>query len=130
MQRAFDHFEELEMLGGCIYVGDQLVGLYATARRSTTTPSTPTSKRPTPSYDGAFTIINKLFAEHLPERFTLINREEDLGIDGLRQSETLLPPRRHPAQIHGHTTCTPTKSPAKSCGPRPSATTNSSSTRS
>ena len=25
MQRAFDHFEELEMLGGCIYVGDKLV---------------------------------------------------------------------------------------------------------
>ena len=38
-------------------------------------------------YDGAFTIINKLFAQHLPERFTLINREEDLGIEGLRRAK-------------------------------------------
>ena len=34
-------------------------------------------------------------AEHLPERFTLINREEDLGIDGLRQSKLSY----HPAVI-------------------------------
>ena len=25
MQRAFEHFEELEMIGGCIYVGDKLI---------------------------------------------------------------------------------------------------------
>ena len=46
-------------------------------------------------YDGAFTIINKLFAQHLPARFTMINREEDLGIDGLRQSKLSY----HPAVI-------------------------------
>ena len=34
-----------------------------------------------------FNDINKLFAQHLPERFTLINREEDLGLEGLRQAK-------------------------------------------
>ena len=86
MQRAFDHFEELEMLGGCIYVGDKLVAFTFGSAVNDHTFDTHVEKADT-DYDGAFTIINKLFAEHLPERFTLINREEDLGIDGLRQSK-------------------------------------------
>lgn len=38
-------------------------------------------------YDGAFTMINRLFAQHLPPHYTLIDREEDLGLEGLRQSK-------------------------------------------
>ena len=94
MQRAFDHFEELEMLGGCIYVGDKLVAFTFGSAVNDHTFDTHVEKADT-DYDGAFTIINKLFAEHLPERFTLINREEDLGIDGLRQSKLSY----HPAVI-------------------------------
>ena len=94
MQRAFDHFEELEMLGGCIYVGDKLVAFTFGSAVNEHTFDTHVEKADT-DYDGAFTIINKLFAEHLPERFTLINREEDLGIDGLRQSKLSY----HPAVI-------------------------------
>ena len=85
MQRAFDHFEELEMLGGCIYVGDKLVAFTFGSAVNEHTFDTHVEKADT-DYAGAFTIINKLFAEHLPERFTLINREEDLGLDGLRTS--------------------------------------------
>ena len=86
MQRAFDHFEELEMLGGCIYVGDKLVAFTFGSAVNDHTFDTHVEKADT-DYDGAFTIINKLFAQHLPERFTLINREEDLGLDGLRQAK-------------------------------------------
>jgi hypothetical protein len=38
-------------------------------------------------YDGAFTMINKLFAATIPEQYTYVNREEDLGIEGLRQAK-------------------------------------------
>ena len=82
MQRAFDHFEELEMLGGCIYVGDKLV---------------------------AFTFGS-----------AVNDHTFDTHVEKPPSSSTNSRP----------STCTPTKSPAKSCGPRPSATTNSSSTRS
>lgn len=46
-------------------------------------------------FDGAFTIINKRFAEQLPPQYTLINREEDLGIPGLRHSKLSY----HPAAL-------------------------------
>ena len=37
--------------------------------------------------DGAFNIINQQFAAHLPEEFVYLNREEDMGLEGLRKSK-------------------------------------------
>lgn len=86
MLRAFEHFDELGLRGGCIYVGDRLVAFTYGSALNDHTFDTHVEKADT-GFDGAFTIINKLFAQHLPERFTLINREEDMGLDGLRQSK-------------------------------------------
>lgn len=86
MQRAFDHFEELGLKGGCLYVGDRLAAFTYGSAVNAHTFVTHVEKADT-SFDGAFTAINKLFAQHLPECFTLINREEDLGLEGLRQSK-------------------------------------------
>ncbi len=86
MQRAFEHFEELGLIGGCIYVGDRLAAFTYGSAVNDHTFDTHVEKADT-EFDGAFTVINKLFAQHLPERFTLINREEDLGLEGLRQAK-------------------------------------------
>ena len=86
MQRAFDHFEELEMLGGCIYVGDKLVAFTYGSPINDHTFCVHVEKADT-EYDGAFTIINREFVAHLSEQYTLIDREEDLGIPGLRQAK-------------------------------------------
>ena len=37
--------------------------------------------------EGAFAIINQQFAEHLPEQYIYINREEDMGLAGLRKAK-------------------------------------------
>lgn len=86
MQRAFAHFDELGMIGGCIFAGDRLAAFTYGSAVNEHTFDTHVEKADT-EFEGAFTAINKLFAEHLPERFTLINREEDLGLEGLRRAK-------------------------------------------
>ncbi len=86
MQRAFDHFEQLGLIGGCIYVGEQLVAFTYGSPINDHTFCVHVEKADT-EYDGAFTIVNQQFVAHLPAQYTLVNREEDLGIDGLRQAK-------------------------------------------
>ncbi len=86
MQCSFAHFEQLGMRGGCIYIDDRLAAFTYGSAVNNHTFVTHVEKADV-EYEGAFTIINKLFAQHLPERFTMINREEDLGIEGLRRSK-------------------------------------------
>ncbi|MCM1151762.1 MAG: GNAT family N-acetyltransferase [Alistipes sp.] len=86
MQLAFEHFDELGLRGGCIRVGDRLAAFTYGSAVNDHTFVVHVEKADT-AFEGAFTVINKLFAEHLPERFTQINREEDLGLEGLRHAK-------------------------------------------
>ena len=46
-------------------------------------------------------MINRLFAQHLPPHYTLIDREEDLGLEGLRQSKLSYHPPFPATETHG-----------------------------
>ncbi len=93
MQRGFEHFAELGLRGGCLYVGDRIVAFTYGSAVNAETFDIHVEKADT-RYDGAFTAINRLFAEHLPDTFKQINREEDLGLPGLRQAKLSYQPIR------------------------------------
>lgn len=83
---VFDHWEELHALGGVIYVGGRLVAFTYGAPIDNSRFDVCVEKADN-NYVGAYAAINNEFVNHLPENFVLINREEDLGIPGLRQAK-------------------------------------------
>jgi len=83
---ALHHFEELGLIGGGICVGDKIVAFSFGAPVNHNTFAVHIEKADI-NYDGAYAAINQEFASHIPEQYIYINREEDLGIPGLRQAK-------------------------------------------
>lgn len=86
MQYVLSHWEALEGRGGALLVGDRLIAFTFGSPINHDTFDICVEKADT-EYDGAFTVINRDFARSLPTRYTYINREEDLGISGLRKAK-------------------------------------------
>ncbi|KXB85390.1 hypothetical protein HMPREF3034_00242 [Prevotella sp. DNF00663] len=86
MTRAFDHWDELGLMGGTIWVDDKLIAFTYGTPINQTTFDICVEKADT-NYEGAFTIINQEFAKHIPEQYIYINREEDMGDEGLRRAK-------------------------------------------
>lgn len=86
IQRALKNFEALELVGGVLYVDDQVIAFTYGSAINDRIFCTHVEKADI-RYEGAYQMINCLFAQHLPGQFCLINREEDLGIAGLRKAK-------------------------------------------
>ncbi len=103
---AFENFEVLGLQGGVITIDDRVVAFTYGSAINDSTFCTHIEKCDT-SYMGIYSAINKLFAQSLPPQFTHINREEDMGIAGLRHSKLSYHPewleRKHTAiYLHDH----------------------------
>ena len=83
---APQHFKELDLMGGAIRIDNQLVAFTFGSPINQDTFGVHVEKADT-HYDGAYSIINQEFASRIPEQYLYINREEDLGIPGLRQAK-------------------------------------------
>ncbi|MFI3269588.1 MAG: GNAT family N-acetyltransferase [Rikenellaceae bacterium] len=86
MMRAFRHFEELGLRGGALYVEGKLAAFTYGSQINSDTFCVHVEKGEREVL-GCYTVINKLFAESLPDNFIYINREEDLGIEGLKRAK-------------------------------------------
>lgn len=93
IRRALGHFEELGIIGGTIFVDGKLVAFTYGGAINEQTFDVCVEKGDT-AYDGIYAIINHEFVKHLPENFQFINREEDLGIAGLRKAKLSYIPAR------------------------------------
>lgn len=86
MQRAFAHFDELGLRGGVLYADDRIAAFTYGSAIDGETFCTHVEKVDT-EIDGAGAMINRLFAQSLADEYRYINREEDLGLEGLRFSK-------------------------------------------
>ena len=83
---ALHHFEELGLTGGILHVDGKIAAFTFGMPINRDTFGVHVEKADT-SIDGAYTLINYEFANRIPEQYTYINREEDLGIEGLRKAK-------------------------------------------
>ncbi len=86
IERIFQHWESLDMYGGVIVVEGRIVAFSCGGAVTEDTFDTMIEKADR-NIDGAFNIINQEMAKHLPAQFRYINREEDMGLEGLRKSK-------------------------------------------
>ncbi len=83
---ALSHFEELGLTGGILHVDGKIVAFTYGMPINQDTFGVHAEKADT-SIEGAYAMINYEFSNRIPEQYTYINREEDLGIEGLRKAK-------------------------------------------
>ena len=86
METIFSNWDALGMIGGSIFVDGRMVAFTYGSAVTTDTLDVCVEKADR-HVEGAFAIINQQFAEHLQEQYIYLNREEDMGIPGLRQAK-------------------------------------------
>ena len=89
LNRAFAHWRELGMEGLVMYVGEQVVAMTMGSRLGDDTVDVHFEKADL-DYPGAYAVINRAFARHIREKYPqvkFLNREDDMGIEGLRKAK-------------------------------------------
>ena len=93
MRYAFAHWEALGLRGGVIRVEGEVAAFTFGAPIGRDTFGVHFEKADI-HVDGSYSVINQFFAASLPEEFLHVNREEDLGIPGLRQAKLSYNPEK------------------------------------
>lgn len=86
VKEALFHCIELKLLGGAVRVDGKVRAFAAGALINPETAVVHIEKADV-EYPGIYAVINQQFAEHVPAGVELINREEDLGLPGLRKAK-------------------------------------------
>lgn len=83
---ALHHFDELGLTGGMLRVDGKIAAFTFGMPINGDTFGIHVEKADT-TIEGAYAMINREFAKRIPEQYTYLNREEDLGIEGLRKAK-------------------------------------------
>lgn len=92
MRYVFDHWKELGGRGGILMDGSEVLAFTFGAPINYDTFDVCVEKADA-RVEGAYAMINREFVRHLPPEYILINREEDLGIEGLRKAKLSYQPQ-------------------------------------
>jgi hypothetical protein len=83
---ALENFDALGLQGGALKVNGKIVAFTYGSPINSSVFDIACEKADT-EIIGAYAMINNLFAKQIPENFVYLNREEDLGIEGLRKAK-------------------------------------------
>lgn len=85
--RVLQHWDRLPgMIGGAIHVADRIIA-YTVAEALTADSLVIHFEKGQNDYKGVYQAINQMFAANAPAQYRYINREQDLGNEGLRQAK-------------------------------------------
>lgn len=82
----FDNMEFLGLTGGAVFVDDSVVAFTLGSAINNVVYNIHTEKALS-GFEAAYTVINREFAARNAENYEYINREDDLGLEGLRKSK-------------------------------------------
>ena len=86
-KEAIEQFTELELQGAVYYIDEKPVAYCLGEIMGAGTVFIIKFEKAMDQYKGVYQYINQAFASDLPETITYINREQDLGDEGLRQAK-------------------------------------------
>lgn len=82
----FHNWDALDVRGGCIRVGGKMAA-FSVGEPLCGKMAVIHLEHADVNYEGAFAIMNQQFLEHEWQNFELVNREEDMGIPGMRKAK-------------------------------------------
>ncbi len=85
-REAFTYFEKLEVKGGAILI-DGKVEAFTLGEKLNAETIVIHIEKGNPAYEGLYPTITQAFLEHEGSGFTYVNREQDLGEEGLRKAK-------------------------------------------
>lgn len=85
-QKIFDHFEELQLIGGALRIDGEILA-YSYGQALTKDTFGVHAEKSLYEINGGFAMINQQFVEHNCSGYTYVNREEDLGKESLRKAK-------------------------------------------
>lgn len=86
-KEALEKIEELKLCGNIVYIDGRPAAYTLGEELKKGTNFAIHFEKAASEYKGIYQYINKVFASSLPEKYTHINREQDMGDRGLRQAK-------------------------------------------
>jgi len=86
IKTIFDRYPQLSVFGGAVYVDDKLEA-FTLAEPLNSETAVIHFEKANPQIVGLYQLINQWFCQNALRTFTFVNREQDLGIPGLRKAK-------------------------------------------
>ncbi len=86
VRRIFGNYDKVKLDGGLLRVGEKIVA-YSLGERMTDEVYVIHVEKAFSCVNGAYAMINNQFAKHFCSEFKYINREDDMGLEGLRKAK-------------------------------------------